>query len=108
MANSQNGGQSGRAEKNPTIKLVFIFEDINNQIPLLSSAVNKVKMQLMLDPEADPTETYLSLLCNMWKKDEPNKRCFESSDYRLTDINNAEKVLAAAREEILKFSSDCR
>jgi hypothetical protein len=70
--------------------------------------VNKVKMHLLLDPEADPAETYLSLLCNMRKKDEPNKRCFESSDYRLTDINNAEKVLAAAREEILKFSSDCR
>ena len=106
MANSQNGGRSNTAEKNPTIKLVFIFEDINNPIPLLSTAVNKVRT--LLDPEADPMETYLSLLCNMWKKDEPDKRCFESSDYRLVDINNAERVLAAARQEILRFSSDCR
>ena len=88
MVNSQNGGRSNTAEKNPTIMLVFIFEDINNPIPLLFTEVNKVRT--LLDPEADPMETYLSLLCNMWKKDEPDKRCFESSDYRLVDINNAE------------------
>jgi hypothetical protein len=101
MANSQNVGRSNTAEKNPTIKLVFIFEDINNPIPLLPTAVNKVRT--LLDPEADPMETYLSLLCKMLKKDEPDKRCFESSDYRLVDINNAERVLAAQGRKFCGF-----